>query len=85
MCASQVGIFQTLFMNVSPADAYSRLAAGAPYDTFRDASTGESMLPLTILHVIEVRHPACWRSQRVSGGALFEVAWCGGLMCGVSL
>ena len=50
----QVGIFQTLFMHASPADAYSRLAAGAPYDTFRDASTGESMLPLTVLHVIEV-------------------------------
>lgn len=50
----QVGIFQTLFLNASPADAYSRLAAGAPYETFRDASTGESMLPLTVLHVIEV-------------------------------
>lgn len=50
----QVGIFQTLFLNVSPAEAYSRLAAGAPYETFRDASTGESMLPLSVMHIVEV-------------------------------
>lgn len=41
-------------MGMSPAAAYSQLSAGEPYENFRDASTGESMLPLSVLHIIEV-------------------------------
>lgn len=55
----QIGIFETLFLNMTPEAAYSRLAAGAPYEPFRDASTGESMLPLSVLHIIEVGFMTC--------------------------
>ncbi len=53
-----MGIFATLFLNMSPAEAYAQLAAGEPYEGFRDASTGASMLPLSVLHVIEARGEA---------------------------
>lgn len=53
--AMQVGIFQTLFLGATPEEAWQRLAPGAPYCPFRDASTGEAMMPLGVVDVIEVR------------------------------
>ena len=49
----QVGVFQTLFLGATPKEAWQRLAAGAPYCSFRDASTGDAMMPLTVLDIIE--------------------------------
>ena len=50
-----VGIWQVLYLNRSAEQAYAPLAALPPCEEFRDASSGASLLPLTILDVIQVR------------------------------
>ena len=49
-----VGIWQVLYLDRSAEQAYAPLAALPPCEEFRDASSGASLLPLTILDVIQV-------------------------------
>jgi hypothetical protein len=49
-----VGIWQVLYLERSAAEAYVPLAGLPPCEEFRDASSGTSLLPLTILDVIQV-------------------------------
>ena len=49
-----VGIWQVLYLERTAEQAYAPLAALPPCEEFRDASSGASLLPLTILDVIQV-------------------------------
>ena len=53
---TQVGIWQVLFLGRSAEEAWEPLQALPPVEYFRDASCGPSMLPLTIMDVIQARH-----------------------------
>ena len=55
-----VGIWQVLYLERTAEQAYAPLAALPPCEEFRDASSGASLLPLTILDVIQV----CLRPAR---------------------
>ena len=49
-----VGIWQVLYLDRSAEEAYAPLAGLQPCEEFRDASSGASLLPLTVLDVIQV-------------------------------
>lgn len=58
----QVGIFQVLYLNRTPEDAYAPLAPKGPYMPFRDASCGIPTFNLQPIDCIRVRaHDACRR------------------------
>lgn len=84
-----MGIFQVLYLNRSPEDAYAPLAAAEPYMPFRDASCGIPTFNLQPIDCIRVRFAAivqqpnsscqsgvgqCTRSMMQAGQWLLSVA-----------
>jgi cell division cycle 14 len=53
-----VGIYQVLYLNRSPEDAYAPLAPKGPYMPFRDASCGIPTFNLQPIDCIRVGHAA---------------------------
>jgi len=51
----QVGIYQVLYLNRNPEDAYAPLAPKGPYMPFRDASCGIPTFNLQPINCIRVR------------------------------
>ena len=49
-----MGIWQVLFLGRTADEAWAPMQALPPVDYFRDASCGPSVLPLTIMDVIQV-------------------------------
>jgi hypothetical protein len=58
LCPAQVGIYQVLYLNRSPEDAYAPLAPKGPYMPFRDASCGIPTFNLQPIDCIRVCHAA---------------------------
>lgn len=54
----QVGIYQVLYLNRSPEEAYAPLAPKGPYMPFRDASCGIPTFNLQPIDCIKVRTTA---------------------------
>ena len=53
----QVGIFQVVFLQRNPDQAYSRVQSLQPFVPFRDASCGPPSFHLTVLDCIRVGQP----------------------------
>ena len=50
----QVGIFQVVFLQRTPEQAYSRVQSLQPFVPFRDASCGPPSFHLTVLDCVRV-------------------------------
>ncbi len=59
----QVGIFQVVFLQRTPEQAYSRVQSMQPFVPFRDASCGPPSFHLTVLDCVRVG-----QQLRASGG-----------------
>ena len=57
-----VGIFQVLYLNRTPEDAYAPLASQAPYMPFRDASCGIPTFNLQPIDCIRVSSNSSYRT-----------------------
>jgi hypothetical protein len=79
----QVGIFQVLYLNRTPDEAYAPLAGQAPYMPFRDASCGVptfNLQPIDCIRVSSVDAEALFRclqerSKHVMNMSLAAGAW----------
>lgn len=74
----QVGIYQVLYLNRTPEDAYAPLAPKGPYMPFRDASCGIPTFNLQPIDCIRVRtHDACMRPSTAAARSACSSATAG--------